>query len=152
MQIQSICTYQSPFFEDVKIGDNIPPLVKKPTHLQLFRYSAITWNTHRIHFDQKYAKEEGYPDVLVQSHLHGAFMTQLCTDWMGVNGEIKSMELSVRRFAVPGNTLTCYGQIVNKEIINNEGIVYIDLKEVNENGIICVPGNAVIKLPFKKRN
>lgn len=59
--------------ENVEVGYELPNLIKQPTHVQLFRYSAITWNSHRIHYDQKYAAEEGYPDVLVQSHLHGAF-------------------------------------------------------------------------------
>ena len=33
-----------------------------PTPILLFRYSALTFNSHRIHYDHKYATEtEGYP-------------------------------------------------------------------------------------------
>jgi 3-methylfumaryl-CoA hydratase len=36
----------------------------------LFRYSALTFNSHRIHYDQKYAvTEEGYSDLVVQGPL-----------------------------------------------------------------------------------
>lgn len=36
----------------------------------LFRYSALTFNGHRIHYDQPYARnEEGYPDLVVQGPL-----------------------------------------------------------------------------------
>ena len=31
----------------------------------LFKYSAITYNSHRIHYDLNYAREEGYTDLLV---------------------------------------------------------------------------------------
>lgn len=38
-----------------------------PTSIMLFRYSAVTFNSHKIHFDYKYATEvEGYPG---NSHL-----------------------------------------------------------------------------------
>lgn len=36
----------------------------------LFRYSALTFNGHRIHYDLPYARdEEGYPDLVVQGPL-----------------------------------------------------------------------------------
>jgi 3-methylfumaryl-CoA hydratase len=36
----------------------------------LFRFSALTYNAHRIHYDQTYAKRvEGYPDLVVQGPL-----------------------------------------------------------------------------------
>jgi len=41
-----------------------------PTVVDLFRYSAATFNGHRIHYDQAYVREEeGYPDLVV----HGPF-------------------------------------------------------------------------------
>lgn len=46
----------------------------KPDSIQLFRYSALTFNSHRIHYDQDYAREmEGYPNVLV----HAPFLVLL---------------------------------------------------------------------------
>ncbi|HEY1750636.1 MAG TPA: hypothetical protein VGG29_05200 [Caulobacteraceae bacterium] len=41
-----------------------------PTVVDLFRFSAATYNSHRIHYDRAYATaEEGYPDLVV----HGPF-------------------------------------------------------------------------------
>jgi len=38
-----------------------------PTPVELFRFSAVTFNSHRIHYDLPYAREvEGYPDLVVQ--------------------------------------------------------------------------------------
>ena len=139
----------TPYYQDVVIGCELPPLVKYPSNVQLFRYSAVTWNSHRIHYDPKYAVQEGYPDVLVQSHLHGAFLTQLCTDWMGLKGVLVSIVVNAKRFAVPGDTLTCKGKIVEKRIENNKGLVTLELVEVNQRGEICMPGKAVIRLPLR---
>ena len=47
-----------------------------PNPVDLFRYSAATYNSHRIHYDQRYVREEeGYPDLVV----HGPFTAaKLC--------------------------------------------------------------------------
>ncbi len=44
----------------------------------LFRYSALTFNGHRIHYDQPYAtQEEGYPGLVVHGPLIATFMLAL---------------------------------------------------------------------------
>lgn len=48
----------------------------------LFRYSALTFNSHRIHYDREYATgTEGYPDIVVHGPLQAtllcAFAAQL---------------------------------------------------------------------------
>ncbi len=41
----------------------------------LFRYSALTFNTHRIHYDREYAvKEEGYQDLVVHGPLQATLI------------------------------------------------------------------------------
>ena len=35
----------------------------------LFRYSALTFNAHLIHYDEAYAREEGYPGLVVHGPL-----------------------------------------------------------------------------------
>lgn len=42
----------------------------KPDSILLFRFSALTYNAHRIHYDQDYARNaEGYPNVMVHGPL-----------------------------------------------------------------------------------
>ncbi len=48
----------------------------RPDSVQLFRYSALTFNGHRIHYDRDYAREEGYPGLVV----HGPFVATLLMD------------------------------------------------------------------------
>jgi 3-methylfumaryl-CoA hydratase len=43
----------------------------------LFRYSAVTFNSHRIHYDVGYAtNEEGYPDVVVHGPLTATMLAE----------------------------------------------------------------------------
>ncbi len=45
----------------------------------LFRYSALTFNGHRIHYDLDYAKhEEHYPGLIVHGPLQTTLMLDLC--------------------------------------------------------------------------
>jgi 3-methylfumaryl-CoA hydratase len=42
----------------------------------LFRYSALTYNAHRIHYDRVFARTEGYPGLLVHGPLQALLMAQ----------------------------------------------------------------------------
>ena len=50
----------------------------RPDPVLLFRYSALTFNGHRIHYDQPYATGvEGYPGLVVHGPLLATFMVEL---------------------------------------------------------------------------
>ncbi len=50
-----------------------------PSPVLMFRYSALRFNSHRIHYDRKYAMEvEGAPGLIVQSSLLGQLLLELC--------------------------------------------------------------------------
>ncbi len=69
-------------------GDPVPPPVAAeggaawqreivPDAVLLFRYSALTFNGHRIHYDRQYVTEvEGYPGLIV----HGPLIATLLVD------------------------------------------------------------------------
>ena len=42
----------------------------------LFRFSALTYNAHRIHYDRDYARAEGYPGLLVHGPLQALLMAE----------------------------------------------------------------------------
>ena len=52
----------------------------RPGVVDLFRFSAATYNGHRIHYDQAYARgEEGYPDLVVHGPFTAAKLFDLAT-------------------------------------------------------------------------
>ena len=69
-------------------GDSVPPPAPAdlgalwqrevvPDDVLLFRYSALTFNGHRIHYDRRYVTEvEGYPGLIV----HGPLIATLLVD------------------------------------------------------------------------
>lgn len=133
-----------PFF-DLEIGTQVAELTKETTNVQLFRFSAVTWNAHRIHYDKDYAQSEGYPDILVQAHLHGSFMTQAVVDWLGGRGILTEMEWKNRSYAVVGEKLTTTAAVKEKYEDDGKQYIVLDLTERSESGATCATGQAVVQ-------
>ncbi len=127
------------------VGDRLEPLVRAPSRAQLFLFSAATWNAHRIHYDRPYAESEGYPDVLVQSHLHACFLLEAVRAAFG--------PVRVRRFgwqnrgpAVPGDELTVTGEVT--AVAERDGGLEVELalEERNQRDELCVNGWSTVVL------
>jgi len=57
-----------------------------PTEAMLFRYSALTFNSHRIHYDLPYATEaEGYRGLVVHGPLTATLLLDLAQRELGTN-------------------------------------------------------------------
>jgi 3-methylfumaryl-CoA hydratase len=66
-----------------------PPVAQhRETHVSdpvlLFRYSALTFNGHRIHYDRDYVtKVEGYPGLIFHGPLQAAFIVEMAAKLRG---------------------------------------------------------------------
>lgn len=127
---------------DLTVGAALPALVVRPSTISLFRFSAVTWNPHRIHYDRGYAATEGYPDVLVHSHLHGAWLLAAVRRWVADRGRVEEFSWQNRHYALPGDELTITGEVT--EVTGD--LVTCILRETNQDGVVCAPGRAVVRL------
>jgi hydroxyacyl-ACP dehydratase HTD2-like protein with hotdog domain len=82
---------------DFELSDTLEPLKHTATALQLFRYSAVTWNPHRIHFDEPYAREEGHRGLAVHSHLRAALALRCVTEGLGPQWRVTKFAYRLRR-------------------------------------------------------
>ena len=80
-----------------QVGDELPPLKHTATPLQLFRYSAVTWNPHRIHFDEAYAREEGHAGIALHSHLRAALALRCVTEGLDHEWKVADVTYRLRR-------------------------------------------------------
>ena len=55
----------------------------KLSAVTLFRYSAITFNGHRIHYDADFCREEGYPGLVVHGPLLATFLAGFANEMIG---------------------------------------------------------------------
>ncbi len=134
---------------DPAVGDPISPLQVAPTPVQLFAFSAVTWNSHRIHYDQAYTRTEGSPDVLVQSHLHAAFLARAVTTSFGPGTRVKQISWQNRGPAVPGDELTVTGRVTAVAHRDGETWIDLELEERNQRDELCVRGWATVRVTEK---
>ncbi|MDE2560821.1 MAG: MaoC family dehydratase N-terminal domain-containing protein [Sphingomonadales bacterium] len=74
-----------------------------PSEPLLFRYSALTFNSHRIHYDRPYATgEEGYRGLVVHGPLTATLLLQLAARELGDN--------ALRTFAFRGMSPAICGE------------------------------------------
>lgn len=132
----------------ITVGTEIKPYRVRPSTIQLFRFSAATWNAHRIHYDQEYARSEGYPNVLVQSHLHGCFLSNAILEWIGAKATLRAFRWENRQLAVAGDSLTVTGTVTAIRDESGDRVIEVDLEERNQRDELCAPGRAVLALPY----
>ena len=100
--------------------------------VMLFRYSALTFNAHRIHYDAPYARDtEFYQSLVIHGPLQATLMLNLATS---MNNK------PPRHFAFRGLSPACGAQILT--IGATETTNGYDLSVVNEDGILSMTGTA----------
>lgn len=109
-----------------------------PDDVLLFRYSALTFNGHRIHYDRRYVTEvEGYPGLIV----HGPLIATLLLDllrWQQPDARIKSYQFramqpifDIHPFSVCGDPQPD-GKSVRLWARNHEGALAMDATAIIE--------------------
>lgn len=132
----------------------IGPVKVTATTVQTFLFSAATWNPHRIHYDREYAIEEGYPDVLVQAHLHGSFLCKAVLDVAGARARLTRFGWQNRGIACPGQTMAITGRAVaSRTTAAGEGVVEgaveidYELEERHVSGDLAATAWATVVVP-----
>ncbi len=140
---------QQLYYEDISVDDALPEMVRTPNRAQLFMYSAITWNVHRIHYDVEHAEKEGYPTVLVHGPLQGALFGQFMTDWVSPGGTLKKIAYSNRGLALPEEPYTITGRVTGKRVEDGQHLVECDIRGENPAGEIAALGSATVIVPSR---
>lgn len=127
-------TGQQVFYDDIDVGEQMRSLTVTVDKTQLFFFSAATYNGHRIHYDNQWARSEGYDDVLVHGPLQAALLARAIGDWIGGRGRLVSFGVQNRATALPGTPLT-FGGVVDLDIAGRRG------------DTVSMPGTATVELP-----
>jgi len=106
-----------------------------PDPVLLFRYSALTYNSHRIHYDRPYAVErEFYPALVV----HGPLLATLLLDLAKANlggASIRSFQFRAVRPTFDTHPFTLHG--------NREGMG-LKLWSADHQGHLCMSATATL--------
>jgi hydroxyacyl-ACP dehydratase HTD2-like protein with hotdog domain len=132
----------APAFQQPEPGLDLPELSVRPGEVQLFRFSAVSWNAHRIHYDRDYARQEGYERPLVHSQLHGCLLSRVVTGWLGPRGRMIRIAWQNRAPAFAGDLLLVRARVREVHQDGSETRVELDLESRNAAGTVLVQGTA----------
>ncbi|NKC31930.1 FAS1-like dehydratase domain-containing protein [Falsiroseomonas selenitidurans] len=105
-----------------------------PDPVMLFRYSALTGNGHRIHYDHPYVTgEEGYPGLVVHGPLQATLMAQQALDQAGGTRRLHRFAFRGRRPAFDGRALTVLALAEGEQV---------KLETRDESGATCMQAEA----------
>ena len=135
------------YFNDVKIGDAIPPfVVSNLTRTDLVRYAGASGDFNPIHHDQTFAEAAGNPTVFAHGMLSAGFVAKCVTDYVGVQ--------NLRRFKVrfatrvwPGDTITCKGTVTKKYDERGRHLIEGEVQAMNQNAEVAIHGSFTAELP-----
>lgn len=146
-------TDQPVYWEDLAEGQDIPPLTYEFTAAKLFQMSAVTLNVHRIHYDEGWARHEGYEERVIHGPFHGELIVQTLQRWLGSTGWLRKIEYSNRRYAVLGETMTGRGRITrlfrdgDRHLAELE--VWAEKHALDGQDVVTAPGTALVELPTR---
>ena len=104
--------------------------------VKLFRFSALTHNSHRIHYDHRYATTvEGYPDLVVHGPLLAVSLLDLAADIAPSPGAISRFSFRARRPLFVGEPAMLEAQVGGARIL---------LQAVGKGGVVHMTASAEI--------
>ncbi|CAJ92428.1 Acyl-CoA dehydratase PaaZ [Cupriavidus necator] len=133
-------------FDQVKVGDTLPPLTLEPVNRTTLALFAGASNDHNpIHIDIDFARKAGNPDVFAHGMLAMAWLGRLLTQWVD---QRQLRQFGVRFVGIThlGHRITCTGRVVEKLEVDGEKRVRLEIQTANQYGESKILGDAVVAL------
>lgn len=129
----------------VRVGDALPLLEKPPiTTTQLVQYAGASGDFNRIHYDEPFAREGGFPSVIAHGMLSMAFFGQLLGDWAGPT-TIARLSARFKAVTLPGDCITVGGEVTARH--EADGTIEVKLFARKPDGTVTLDGSATLRLP-----
>ena len=148
------------YWEDVKVGDELTPVVRGPLsevemaawhagghahnlsdRLNRIMWKKIPWAETRMEYGVKVVKRH----FAVGQQLE-AWRFILLTNWMGDDGFLWKFSAQIRRFVMEGDTTWVKGKVTKKYCDDGKYCVDIDIQNVMQTGAVSVTGGATVIL------
>jgi acyl dehydratase len=73
---------------DVTVGEALPAVTIHVDRPRLVQYAGASLDRNRIHWDERFAKQVGLPDVIAHGMFTMGSAVTLVTDWVGDAGRV----------------------------------------------------------------
>ena len=130
----------------VKAGDEIPAREFPISRFDLVRYAGASGDFNPIHWNERFAKSVGLPDVIAHGMYTMAVAVQVVTDWAGDPAAVVEYGVRFTRpVVVPdpdGARLTVTGRVTG---VREDGLLDVDLTATVDGQTVLAKARAVVR-------
>ncbi|MFF7855990.1 MaoC/PaaZ C-terminal domain-containing protein [Streptomyces sp. NPDC007904] len=135
-------------YADVEVGTELPAQTFRATRATLVQYAGASGDFNPIHWNEKFAKEVGLPDVIAHGMFTMAEAIRVVTDWVGDPGAVVEYGVRFTRpVVVPnddqGATIEVSGKVAAKL---DDDTVRVDLTATSAGQKVLGVSRAVVRL------
>lgn len=140
-------TFVTRRWEDVREGDQLPPLSFPVTMRALMIDVAGTRDLYPIHHDRDFAKASGARDIFLNTMFYEGLFGRLATDWAGPEAFLRKLRFSMNGPNCLGDIITSRGWVVAKR--QEDGTRLLDLEIHLDNDVErdATVANLTVELP-----
>ncbi|MCX5110076.1 MaoC family dehydratase [Streptomyces sp. NBC_00378] len=135
-------------YESVEVGTELPAQSFPVTRATLVQYAGASGDFNPIHWNEKFAREVGLPDVIAHGMFTMAEAIRVVTDWVGDPGAV--VEYGVRftkPVVVPNDEDGALIEVSAKvAALLDDKQVRVDLTAMNEGKKVLGMSRAVVRL------
>ncbi|MFD3552679.1 MaoC family dehydratase [Streptomyces goshikiensis] len=135
-------------YADVEVGTELPSGSFPVTRATLVRYAGASGDFNPIHWNEKFAKEVGLPDVIAHGMFTMAEAIRVVTDWVGDPGAV--VEYGVRftkPVVVPNDQRGAVIEVSAKVAVKlDDNRVRVDLTATSADQKVLGMSRAVVRL------
>ncbi|MFJ8883014.1 MaoC family dehydratase [Streptomyces sp. NPDC102402] len=132
----------------VEVGTELPAQSFPVTRATLVQYAGASGDFNPIHWNEKFAREVGLPDVIAHGMFTMAEAIRVVTDWTGDPGAV--VEYGVRftkPVVVPNDDTGALVEVSGKVAAKlDDNLVRIDLTAMSEGKKVLGMSRAVVRL------
>lgn len=138
-------------FEDIKLGAQLPPKLIRITVPIIVRWGMATEQYYRRdHYDYDFATRVlGHDNIIASGLWVLSCRWSYVSHFAGCDGWVWKISHQLRARMNVGDALTASGAVTGIERTEKYGLVQLDVKFTNQNGMVAVPGAASVALPYR---
>jgi acyl dehydratase len=133
---------------DVEVGTELPALRVPVQRVTLIMYAGASGDVNPIHWNERFARAVGLPDVIAHGMFTMASAGRIVTDWVGDPGALVEFGVRFTRpVVVPDDD---EGAVIELSAVvgekRDDGTVRVDIKAVSDGQTVLGRAQAVVRL------
>ncbi|QPA02817.1 dehydratase [Streptomyces violascens] len=133
---------------DVEVGTELPAQSFPVTRATLVRYAGASGDFNPIHWNERFAKEVGLPDVIAHGMFTMAEAIRVVTDWTGDPGAVVDYGVRFTKpVVVPDDDTGALIEVSGKVAVkNDDGTVRVDLTAMSDGKKVLGMSRTTVRL------